>query len=79
MKLKLKLKAYALYWSMTALIAPLIVLLVIVMLLAYHIKFLRDGLGLYCACIAAALLEWRRDTVYWYVTNQKRGYSLDIE
>lgn len=76
--MKLKLKAYTLYWSITALIALPVTLLVVIMLLVYPLKWVRDSFGMGLAMLCADMIEWRRDTVYWYVTNERRGYSLEI-
>lgn len=77
--MNIKLKAYALHYSLGLFIAVPVILLVIAMLLSYHIKFVRDSFGLWCADQCGDMLDWRRRKVYRYVTNTRQGYSLEVD
>lgn len=78
-KRTLKIKAYALYWSITALIILPCLPLLLIALLSFHIPPLRNSLGEDCISVIMKMINWRRDTVFWYVTNKLQGFSLEID
>lgn len=78
--MKLKAKFRLLYWALTALIFAPVALLVVAYLMCYYLlPPTRSRLCLSFIKASNALLEWRWQKVYWYVTNRRPGFSLPID
>lgn len=74
----LKLKAKCLFIALSVLIAlPILPLLFLSMIFQY-IPFLSET-SRAMLDDSQRMLAWREDTMYWFVKDRQRGYSLTID
>jgi len=74
----LKLKSTMLFLALTVLIAiPILPMLALSMILQYIPCFARTSAALLKD--SQDMLAWREDTLYWFVKDRQRGYSLTID